>query len=377
MRKTDSRMPKLFVVILVAAVAAGLGSCTSEKKEAAPVPEVVRNLAVLDVQRATVPDVIEAPGTVHASQSAQIAAQIMGNVIAINVREGDHVKRGQMLAVLDDAQPRAAVDHASAAVNAANHEAAAAEADYTLASATLKRYQDLFEKKSVSPQEFDEVKARYQAASARQEMARAGQSQAKAALLQANTTLGYTRIRAPFDGVVSEKKVDPGALAAPGMPLLTVEGAGRFRLEATVDETSLRFITRNSSVPVRIDALGEGELAGKVVQIVPAADPASRTFVVKVELPANAALRSGMFGRAYFSRGKRESILVPRTVVVDRGQLQGVYTLGRDKVASLRYVTLGKPQGEQVEVLSGLEPGDRVVAAPDQRDLSGKRVEVQ
>lgn len=377
MRKMDSRMLTISVVVLAAAVVAGLASCTSEKKEDASAPEVVRNVALLSVQRATVPDVIEAPGTVHASESAPVSAQIMGNVVAINVREGDHVKRGQVLAILDDAQPRAAVDRATAAVNAAAHDTVAADAEYTLASATLKRYQDLFDKKSASPQEFDEVKARYQAASARREMAQAGQSQAKAALAQANTTLGYTRIRAPFDGVVTDKKVDPGSLAAPGMPLLTVEGAGHFRLEATVDETSLRYISKGASVPVRVDALGDTQLPGKVVQIVPAADPASRTFVVKVELPANPALRSGLFGRAYFSRGQRESIVVPRTAVVDRGQLQGVYTVGQDKVASLRYITVGKPQGDQVEVLSGLEAGDRLVAAPGERDLSGKRVEVQ
>lgn len=368
---------KLVTAVAITIVTASLSGCASEKKATSAAPEVVRDVALLSVASAAVPDVVEVVGTVRASESAQMAAQVMGNVLAINAREGDRVRRGQVLIVLDDAQFRAGQERASAALNAAEHDGAAADAEYALASATLKRYQDLFEKKSVSPQEFDEVKARYQAASARREATRAGQAQAKAGLAQATTMLGYTRVRAPFDGMVTERRVDPGALAAPGMPLLTVEGAGRYRLEATVDESNVRFARVGATVPVRIDALPGQELAGRVVQIVPAADPASRSFTVKAELPANAALRSGLFGRAYFSRGQRDSLLVPRTAVVDRGQLQGVYVLSPDKVASLRYITAGKAQGEQVEVLSGVQTGDVIVVAPGTRELGGKRVEVR
>ncbi|MFB3812837.1 MAG: efflux RND transporter periplasmic adaptor subunit [Terriglobales bacterium] len=361
--------------MLLLALTGGATSCSSDKPQAAAAPEVVRGVAVMTANLAAVPDYFEAVGTVRASESASLAAQIMGNVVAVNVREGDRVSRGQVLAVIDDAQPRAGLERAQAAVNASDHEAVAAESGHALASATLKRYQDLQAKKAVSPQEFDEVKARYDAAAARREMAKAGQAQAKAALAQAKTTMDYTRIRSPFDGVVTEKRVDPGALAAPGMPLLTIEKTGRFRLEATVDESSLRYVKAGETVPIQIDALGNTRLEGKVVQIVPAADPGSRSFVVKVELPANAQVRSGLFGRAYFDRGKRESLVVPRTAVVDRGQLQAVYVLGQDKIAELRYVTLGRPQGDAVEVLSGLKPGDALVATPDTRDLSGKKIE--
>ncbi len=364
---------KAVAVLLVGA--AGLVSCTSEKKPAVSAPEVVRNVQLLNVQQATVPDLLEAVGTVQAAESAQLAAQIMGNVVAVNVREGDPVRRGQVLAVIDDAQPRAGRERAEAAVHASDHELAAAEAQYALASATMNRYQDLFDKKSVSPQEFDEVKTRYQAASAQREMAKAGQAQAQAAMAQANTLYEYTRIRAPFDGVVTAKRVDPGALAAPGMPLLTVEKTGQFRLEANVDESQLRFVKTGQAVAVQVDAVGTSPIQGKVVQIVPAADPGSRSFVVKIELPRNPQLRSGLFGRAYFNRGARESLVVPRTAVVDRGQLQGVYVLGQDKTAELRYVTLGRPQGEGVEVLSGLQPGEQLVAAPGNRDLGGKKIE--
>jgi RND family efflux transporter MFP subunit len=371
---TIKRVALVFALLTLSL--AGLSSCSSEKKETAAAPETVRDVALYSVQRTTVPDVVEAVGTVHATETAQLSAQVMGNVVAMNAHEGDHVRRGQVLIVIDDAQARAGVDRAQAAVSASDHEAAAAQADSTLADATMKRYQNLFEKKSVSPQEFDEIKARFQAASARREMARSGQAQAKAALAEAQTMLGYSRIRAPFDGVVTEKRVDPGTLAAPGMPLMTIEATGRYRLEATVDESSIQYVKFGEPVSVSVEALGGRDMKGKVVQIVPAADPASRSFTVKVELPADPNLRSGLFGRAMFPKGERNSIVVPRTAVIERGQLQGVYVLGPDRIANMRYVTLGKNAGDQqVEVLSGLQPGESMVTNPGERDLTGKRIE--
>jgi len=113
------------------------------------------------------------------------------------------------------------------------------------------------------------------------------------------------------------------------------------------------------------------------VQIVPAADAASRSFLVKIELPADPRLRSGLFGRAQFSRGERQSLLIPRTAVIERGQLQGVFVLDQNKIATMRYVTLGKSYGDKVEVLAGLQGGERVVAKPGELDLNGKRIEAE
>src|SRR5207253_5143955 len=130
-------------------------------------------------------------------------------------------------------------------------------------------------------------------------------------------------------------------------------------------------------VSVAIEALDNAELKGKVVQIVPAADPASRAFLVKIELPTDTQLRSGLFGRARFSRGERQALLIPRSAVVERGQLQGVFVLDQDKVANLRYITVGKPSGSAIEVLAGLQDGERLVAKPGAVDLNGKRVEAE
>ncbi len=372
---TDSILSRL--VPLAVVLAGGLGGCSSARQPMLPSPETVRNVTVLPVQRADVPDLLEAVGTVRATQTSQLASQMMGNIVELRVHEGDRVQRGQVLAVIDDAQPRSAVDRATAAESASGQEVTASDSDLTLAQSTLNRYQNLYDKKSVSPQEFDEVKARYQAALAHRDMTRAGQAQAKAALAQAHTSFSYTRILAPFDGVVTEKRADPGMLASPGLSIFTVEGLGHYRLEATVNENDVRYVSIGQQVPVVVDALENAELRGKIAQIVPAADPGSRSFLVKIELPADTRLRSGLFGRAQFSRGKRPSLLIPRTAVIVRGQLQGVYVLDQSKVANLRYVTLGKTTGAEVEVLAGLQEGERIVAKSGDLDLNGKRVEAQ
>jgi RND family efflux transporter MFP subunit len=369
--------PAATLLLLSAVVAFGSVGCSSKQPATLPAPETVRNVSVLAVQRAEVPDLLETVGTVRAAQTSQLASQMMGNIVELRVHEGDRVQRGQVLAVIDDAQPRAAVDRATAAGSSAEQALVASDSDLALAQTTLNRYQNLYDKKSVSPQEFDEVRARYQAALAHRDMTLAGQAQAKAALAQARTSFSYTRIVAPFDGVVTEKKADPGMLASPGMPIFTVEVQGRYRLEATVNESDLRYVRMGEQVPVVVDALEGPKPAGKVVQIVPAADPGSRSFLVKIDLPADARLRSGLFGRAQFSRGQRSSLLIPQTAVVERGQLQGVYVLDPNKIANLRYVTLGKSTGTEVEVLAGLQEGERIVAKPGDLDLNGKRIEAQ
>ncbi len=350
-------------------------ACSSERQSVSAAPETVTNVSLISAQSVNIPDVVEAVGTLRAAETSQLAAQMMGNIVEIRAREGDRVHRGQVLAVIDDAQPRAALDRATAADLSAQQEILASESDFTLADATFKRYQTLFDKKSASPQEFDEVKARYQGAQARREMARAGQAQAKAALQQARTALAYTHIVAPFDGLVTEKRADVGTLASPGMPIFTVEDLRRYRLEATVNETDLRYVRQGEQVSVVIDALGNRELKGKLVEIVPAADPASRSFLVKIELPSDPELRSGLFGRTQFARGQRTALLIPRTAVVERGQLQGIYVLDQNKVAGLRYITLGKPSSAQVEVLAGLQAGETLIADPGNRELSGKKIE--
>ncbi len=371
---TQKKSATTALFLCATALSGALAGCSSQPPAASAPPETVRNLAVAVAHKTTVPDWLEAVGTVRAAQTSEVASQLMGNIVEMRAQEGDRVSGGQVLAILDDTQARAAVDRAAAAVTAAKNEVTAADSDLALAQATLTRYRQLYEKKSVSPQEFDEIKARFDSAAARRDMARAGESQATAALTQAQTALGYTRIRAPFAGVVTQKKADMGTLASPGMPLFTIEDTRAYRLEATVDESDIHLVRAGQSAPVTIDGLENAQLTGKLVQIVPAADPASRSVLVKIQLPTDARLRSGLFGRAHFARGERQALLIPRSAVVERGQIQGVYVLDANQVAGLRYITLGPSAGENVEVLSGLQDGDKLVAAPGDDELSGKRI---
>ncbi len=365
---------QIFALTLSGALIAALAACSSEKKEQPAVRESISDVSVVVVQRSTSPDYIESTGTVRAVESAQLSAQVVASVTGVTVREGDRVRKGQRLVTLDDAQFRAGTERATAAVIASDKEASAAQASYDLADATVKRYENLFSKKSVSPQEFDEVKARYNAAQAQLEQAQAGQAQARAALSEAKTLQSYTRILAPFDGVVIDKRIEVGNLASPGMPLLTVENTGRYRLEAGVNESDIASVRIGMTVPVRIESLTPEPILAKVAQIVPAADPASRSFLVKLDLPSIPNLRSGLFGRVSIPKGSREILLVPRTAVLNRGQLQAVYVVGSDQVAALRYITLGHLQDKSIEILSGIESGERLIVDPGQRDLSGKLV---
>jgi RND family efflux transporter MFP subunit len=362
---------------LLLAVAAGLISCASGPKQVSAAPEIIHEVTLVTAQERKVPDTFDSVGTVHAQQSAQVASQVTGYVVAVNVHEGNSVRQGQTLAIIDDVQLRSGVAQAQAADSAAAQELAAAESEFALAKSTFERYQSLYEKRSLSPQEYDEVKTRLQSATARRDAVRSSRAQAAAALQQSQTILDHTRIRAPFNGVVTARQADPGALATPGMVLLAVDAAGQYRLDSTIDESDLKYVRLGQITKVTVEALDAKPLDGKVTQIVPAVDPASRSFTVKVGLPANPALRSGLFGRAQFTRGEHLSLLVPQTAIVHRGQLHEVFVVGEDKVATLRYITLGTTSEDQVEVLSGLSPGEMLIAAPGDRDLGGKRIEAR
>jgi RND family efflux transporter MFP subunit len=340
------------------------------------------------VQMALLSDEHEAPGMVRAVATAQIAARTMGTALEVRAREGDHVKRGQMLAQLDERELAARQGAAQAAlreVQAGRDEVAravsAAQAQADLAKKTHERFVYLRDQKSVSPQEFDEADARNRAAQAALAAAQARQQQADATYARAQsearaaeTVAGYARITAPFDGVVVRRQVEPGTLVAPGMPLFVVEDTSRYQMEVTVDASDVRMVQRGTKARVRVDSLPGSEMEGTIVELEAGADPGTQTVRAKIELPRDAALRSGLFGRAWFRRGERRVIAVPKASIVERGQLRGVYVVDTEQVARWRLITLGDAIGDRVEVLSGLSEGERYVAEPGSRELDGKKI---
>lgn len=371
-----TRALQLFLSALVCGLLWPLAGCSPQPGPQAAA-SVVTGLSITQATLAQVPAGASAVGTVHARESASLSAQVVGRVTAVLVREGDTVHAGQLLVRLDPSAARAELDRTHADVAASQQQLAAAQTQAALASSTLERYKQLRDKKSVSPQEFDEVDHRAQAAAAQVEAARAQVEAARAAASGARTASGYSSIVAPFAGIVTARHVDPGALASPGMPLVDVDRAGPLQLLVTVDESLLQTLHSGASISVEISAASPASLQGRVAQIVPAADAASHTFLVKIDLPASANLRAGMYGSAQIGTASRTALVVPQSSVVAHGSLQSVWVVDDRGIAALRYVTLGTAHGGNIEVLSGISSGERVVLAPGDRELGGSRIEVR
>jgi RND family efflux transporter MFP subunit len=369
-------MKVLLRASLFAVSAAMMAGCHGGESASQAVVQTMQ-ARVVESQQQQVPLNVRSTGTVHARETAIVSAQVMGRIQQIMVREGDSVRAGQTLVVLDDAALRASTDQAQAAVKVAQSEQAAAQTDAKLAASTLERYKQLQAEKSVSPQEMDEVSRRAEAAAARLDAVRAQTDAARAQESGARTMLGYTRLLAPFSGMVTARMADPGTMASPGVPLLQVDQAGALQLDATVDESAISAIHKGMKAQIAIDGGNSLSLAGTVADIVPAADPASHSFLVKIDLPSSSQLRAGMYGTAEFANGTRQAILIPRSAVVMRGSLASAYILDGQGIAQLRSLTLGATQGNLIEVLSGISSGEKLVDAPSDRDLAGKRIEVQ
>jgi RND family efflux transporter MFP subunit len=365
----------------------GCGGSEPQPKPASGQPAIPVQTATVSIQQW--PDVYEATGTVRARTVTVLSSKLMAYVRQVAVQVGDRVQEGQLLVTLDsqdlDTKVRgaeAAEAEVMSAIPEADNGVAYAKANLDLAQSTFKRMEELASKKSISNQEFDEASARLKSAQAAYEMARAKRTQldSKRAGVQqeirgASIMRDYTRISAPFSGLVTAKSVEPGNLAAPGAPLLTVEREGAYRLEASVDESRLPFVKTGQTVEVALESL-DRRFPAHVSEIVPAVDAASRSYIVKIDLPAMPNLRSGMFGRAFFPMGARKVVTIPPQSLVERGQLQSVFAI-EGGFAHSRLVTTGQRGQSAVEVLSGVSEGEKVVSPVPSGLTDGARVEVR
>jgi len=384
-------MPGKRFLALIALMAVWTWACSKDRKA---VDETVRaplvgNVEIAVVRNETMDDGFASAGTVTAKKSAVLSSRTTGVIVAVNAREGDRVKRGQTLVEIDGRDVRAELQGAQAGLAEAHSAIAAAAAALTsargqneLAAATFKRYDGLIAKGSVTAQEFDEVSAKYKVAQAEfernQEMlnaAKARKTQMEARVAYVESLLGYTMIAAPFDGAVTAKTAEVGAMASLGVPLMTIEQSDGYRLEVQVGASSIAAVTPGLAVAVTIDAI-KAELTGKVSEIVPAADPQSRTFTIKIDLPPLATLRSGLYGNARLIRGKKTVLLIPSVALIERGQLTGVYGVNDQGRVELRLVTAGKTYDGKIEILSGLSAGDRIVVRGMEKLAEGSRVAV-
>jgi RND family efflux transporter MFP subunit len=313
----------------------------------------------------------------------------MASIAQVHVRAGDRVRRGRTLVTLDaqDVQAersRAEAGSMSAAevVHAASGDVRAAESAVILARATHDRLASLHRKGSATAQELDQAVAALTAAEAQRASAQSRLAAAEAARLAAEAfaqgatiTATYTVLSAPFDGIVTERRADPGSMAMPGSPLLALEDPTTYRLEIRVDEARASLVQPGQLVSVRIDsAAGNDGWSNTHVTEIARVDHVSHTFLVKIDLPAKTDVRSGLFGRARFTGPTRRALTVPNTALVRRGQLTCVYVVDGEQRARLRPVSRGTSDRDRAEVLAGLREGDAIVTDPPASLTDGARV---
>jgi len=378
-----------------------LMSCAEPKEAARTTRAVLTGVKTAVVEMTAIPDLYEAVGTVRARTTTMISARTTGHVTRVLVSEGERIHTGQTLLEIDNRDAAVQVRRAEAGeseareslavlnqeISAAEFGRTAAEANRKLASSTFERYRALHERRSVSDQEFDEVQAKLNAATAEVERANAQLESAKARRSQilarvdqaaaersgADLSMDYSRVVSPVNGIVTVRSIEPGMIASPGVTLLTIEDDNAYRLEAQVPDSMLGTIRKGAAVRIELEAATRAEIQGRVAEIVPTADSTTRSTIVKIDLPPNASLRSGLFGRALFAIGDRSVISVPRALVVQHGQLTSVYVLD-EKIVRQRLIKPGRMLGDRIEVLSGLQTGELLIVEPREGLIDGAEV---
>lgn len=286
----------------------------------------------------------EVVGTVRSKQRALVEAKVSGRVLEYSATPGTAVKAGEQLARLDVQEIQAKVDQARAQLDQAQRD--------------FDRQKQLIASNATTRQDFDAAEARVKIGAA--------------ALSEAETMLGYARVTAPFDGVVTRKLADVGDLAMPGKPLLEIEAPTSLRFEADLPEAILDRVKLGDRLPVRLNRVIEGTVS----EISPVADPVSRTFQVKLDLPPADGLRTGQFGRVSVPVAETRLLLVPQGAVLKRGQMEMVF-VAKDGKASLRLVKTGKLLDTHIELLSGIEEGEQVIVGAGSKLTDGQPVTIQ
>jgi len=351
MKRSFQTSPFPFSAAVVAVLASALGFTGCGAK-----PETSKdnssNLPTAPVRIQTVqskPQAIteEVVGTVRAKLHATLEAKLSGRIDKLPVVLGQRVKVGELVARLDAAEINARLEQAEASLEQAERD--------------WKRVAALFEQQAATRAEYDAAQSRNRVA--------------KGAAAEAKAMMSYVEVVAPFDGVVTKKWADVGDLAAPGKPLIAIEDPAALQLEADVPQAIASHVQLDARLAARVDGVS-GELTGTVSEIAPAADSVSRTFRVKVALSGQPGLSSGQFARLLVPVGESNSLRLPASAVVQRGQLEIVFVVANQH-AQLHLVKTGKRVGDELEILSGLHAGDAVVIDGAAQLTDGQPVEAK
>ncbi len=340
----------------------------------------------------------EAVGTIQPRMTTTLSSKVMGNVLEVLKREGDTVKAGEVVLKIDAKDIASDLAGAQAGLSEAaamgaeierGKQAAVAQRDQVaaaikMAESSFERIKTLYDKKSVSKQEYEQAETAVNSARAQLRAAEAGiaaleakrgmvsakMNQAQAGINKVRTIKDLAEVASPFSGRVIARKIEPGMLAAPGVPLMAIEDAGNLRFEAMVPESLIASISEGASVTVAVDAL-RTETVGQVAEMVPAGDPLSHTFMVKIAVPNEMGLKTGMYARGKFIQGIERVLLVPRAALEQRGQLDGLW-VEQGGAPVFRLVRTGRVVGDQIEILTGLSEKERFLAAPPVKGSESK-----
>ncbi|NVD07977.1 efflux RND transporter periplasmic adaptor subunit [Vibrio sp. JPW-9-11-11] len=301
-----------------------------------------QNEQLYTVSREPLAQIIHLDGVVQPVNQGTVAAQTSGRVVGLYVDVNDYVKQGTVLLEISDVQQSASLDAAKA-------QLVSATAQNREAQSQLKRYQQLFPKGAISQDQMDSAEARARSAAA-------AVKSAQASVAQAKESLGYTNVTAPYDGIVTKRHVQLGETVAPGTPLLSGFALNLLRVETDIAQRHQPVVNEIEQFTV-LGANGE-RITPTDMSLFQYADPQSHTFKVRLQLPENSAtFVPGMWVKTEFHYGDRETLLIPESAVVRRGELSSVFRIDQQHRV-LNPVRLGQTYGEYVEVLSGLEEGD-------------------
>ena len=359
-------MKKIIITITLSILL--LTSCGSDKKETiADLPAIPVKLAGnTENSNSTY---ITASGKIESENSANLSTRMMGYVTKVNVKVGQNVSAGQLLVSINNTDLQAKKAQVDASITQAT-------AGYNNAKKDYDRFVNLFAQQSASQKELDDMTARY-------EMAKAGLEAAKQMRNEVMAQFSYSNITAPFSGMVTNTFVKEGDMANPGMPLVSIEGASRLQVTAMVSESDISNVKNGMPVKINVKSLNK-EVAGKVSEVSLSAKNTGGQYLVKVTLDKiDKQILSGMFVNVQFPMAKKEAtavksdvVMVPESALVRQGQLSGIYTIGNDNVAILRWLRIGKTFGNQVEVLSGLSADEQYIVSAEGKLFNGAKVQL-
>jgi RND family efflux transporter MFP subunit len=340
MRALRAGLSLLPLMLLVAC-----GKHAAHAPAGASLPQATVRVQPAQSQQRTLTE--EVVGTVRAKLRATLEAKVSGRIELMPVALGQRVKTGELIARLDAAEVKARLEQAQASLEQTQRD--------------WNRISSLFKGQAVTRSEADTAESRLRLA--------------KASVAEAEAMIRYAEVLAPFDGVISRKWVEVGDLASPGKPLVELENASALQLEADIPEGLSARLEPGATLAVRLDNAG-AEITGKLSEIAPSADPASRTVKVKVDLAPAPGLIPGRFARLLVPMGESAGLYVPAPALVERGQLEMVFVV-TNQHARLQLVKAGKRFGERVEILSGLDGGESVVVEGASLLADGQPVEVK